>query len=456
MGGNGKEKILLVDDDKNILEVLKMRLESKGYSIATSENGIDAIDRIKKEKINLVISDLRMSVMNGMEMMQEITNIDPELPIIILTAHGSIENAVEAMQKGAYSYITKPFDDEDLLLHIKNALEKQRLTSEIKNLKGILKEKYSFDNIVGRSERMQKVFEQITKIAKTNSTVAIYGESGTGKELVARAIHFNSLRSGSPFVAISCGALPETLLENELFGHMRGAYTGAVETKEGLFAKADKGTIFLDEIGEAPLSLQVKLLRVLEEREFSQIGGGKPIKVDVRVIVATNRDLQKCVSEGTFREDLFYRIHVIPINLPPLRERREDIPFLADHFLKKYCKEMSKDIKGFAPNAIQKLMSYSWPGNVRELENRIEQAVVMAAKSKIIEDDILLPSAGGNEQFKPYRKAKEDFEREYVVLTLKINKGNVTNAAKMAGKHRTDFYNLIRKFKINPREFKEL
>ncbi|MBI5043891.1 MAG: sigma-54-dependent Fis family transcriptional regulator [Nitrospirae bacterium] len=456
MGNTEKEKILLVDDDKNILEVLKMRLESKGYTVSTSENGAEAIELVKKDRFNLVISDLRMSVMNGMVLLEEIMNIDPELPIIILTAHGSIENAVEAMQKGAYSYITKPFDDEDLLLHIKNALEKQRLTSEIKNLKGILKEKYSFDNIVGRSEKMQKVFEQIAKIAKTNSTVAIYGESGTGKELVARAIHFDSLREGNPFVAISCGALPETLLENELFGHIRGAYTGAVETKEGLFAKADKGTIFLDEIGEAPLSLQVKLLRVLEEREFTQIGGGKPIKVDVRVIVATNRDLQKCVAEGTFREDLFYRIHVIPIYLPPLRERREDIPFLADHFLKKYCKDMDKDIKGFTPSAIQKMMSYNWPGNVRELENRIEQAVVMATKSKIIEDDILLPSKGSGEQFKPYREAKEGFEREYVILTLKINKGNVTNAAKMAGKHRTDFYNLIRKFKINPKEFKEL
>ncbi|MBI5181787.1 MAG: sigma-54-dependent Fis family transcriptional regulator, partial [Nitrospirae bacterium] len=343
---------------------------------------------------------------------------------------------------------------ENLLLHIKNALEKQRLTSEIKSLKGILKEKYSFENIIGKSEKMQMVFEQITRIAKTNSTIAIYGESGTGKELVARAIHYNSLRASGPFVAISCGALPETLLENELFGHIRGAYTGATENKEGLFAKADKGTIFLDEIGEAPLSFQVKLLRVLEEREFNPIGGGKPTRVDVRVIVATNRDLQRCVAEGTFREDLFYRIHVIPIYLPPLRERREDIPFLADHFLKKYCREMEKDIKGFVPSAIQKMMLYGWPGNIRELENRIEQAVAMGTKSKIVEDEVFLPVVA-NEKFKQYREAKEEFEKEYVIITLKINKGNVTNAAKMAGKHRTDFYNLIRKFRLNPRDFKE-
>lgn len=454
MAGIERERILLVDDDRNILEVLKMRLESKGYSVTASDNGPDAIEKVKKEGVDLIISDLRMTEMNGMELMQEVINIDPEMPIIILTAHGSIENAVEAMQKGAYSYITKPFDDEDLILHIKNALEKHRLTSQIKDLKDQLKEKYSFENIIGKSDKMQKVFEQITRIAKTNSTIAIYGDSGTGKELVARAIHFNSLRSGGPFIAISCGALPETLLENELFGHIRGAYTGATENKEGLFAKADGGTIFLDEIGEAPLSLQVKLLRVLEEREFNPIGGGKSMKVDVRVIVATNRDLQKGVVEGTFREDLFYRIHVIPIHLPSLRERREDIPFLADHFLKKHSKEMNKNIREFAPPAIQKMMSYNWPGNVRELENRIEQAVVMATGTRITENDIFLPSAVGGDRFKSYREAKEGFEKDYVIMTLKINKGNVTNAAKLAGKHRTDFYNLIRKYNINPKEFK--
>jgi two-component system response regulator GlrR len=449
-----EEKILIVDDNENILEVVRMRLESVGYEVSTAANARDALDLVKDAPFDLVITDLKMTERNGIQLMEDVQLVNPEIPVIILTAHGSIENAVEAMKKGAYSYLTKPFNDNDLALHVKKALEKQSLTREIKRLRQDLLEKYHLENIVGKSPVMQLVFEQIIKVAPSPSTVLILGESGTGKEMIAKAIHYNSPRANKPFLAVNCSALPESLLENELFGHIKGAYTGATDDRDGLFMAANGGTLFLDEIADAPLTTQVKLLRALQEREILPVGGHAPRKVDVRLIVATNKDLKKAIEEGTFREDLYYRIHVIPVSLPPLRERKEDIPLLADHFLQKYAIQMNREIHGFKPEALQRIMLYEWPGNVRELEHRIEHAVVMAAENYISPED-LFPSRreepGG---FKTIKAAREEFEEEYVRNLLQITKGNVSTAAKLAGHQRIALYNLIKKYGINLDEFR--
>lgn len=350
------EKILVIDDDINILEVIRIRLKAWGYSVSIASDSHEARTALSATSFNLAIIDLRLSEEDGIELMGEALRRYPNMPVIILTAHGSIESAVGAMKKGAYSYITKPFNHEDLSLHIKDALEKQILFREIEHLRSQLDEQHNFNHITGNSQKMQKVMKQISLIAKADCTVSIYGESGTGKELIARAIHHNSNRSKGPFVATNCGAIPDGLLENELFGHIRGAYTDAHESKEGLFAQADGGTIFLDEIGNTSPALQMKLLRVLQEREFKPVGSAKCTRVNVRVIVASNVDLQKAVRNGTFREDLFYRIHVVPVSLPPLRERKDDIPLLTTYFMRKYCGALKKDIQEFTPGAIQRMM----------------------------------------------------------------------------------------------------
>ncbi|MGE5174492.1 MAG: sigma-54 interaction domain-containing protein, partial [Betaproteobacteria bacterium] len=342
-----------------------------------------------------------------------------------------------------------------LILHVEHALENRRLSSEINRLKGLLSERYDFQNIVARSEAMQRVLEAVSRIAKTESTVYVRGESGTGKELIARAIHLASNRKDKPFVAINCAALPETLLESELFGHEKGAFTGAVKSSKGLFAQAHEGTIFLDEIGDMPLSIQAKFLRVLQERQFYPVGSEQPLDVDVRVIVATNKNLEDQVKQGLFREDLYYRIHVIPVVLPPLRERREDIPVLADHFLKKFCGQMNKKIKGLTPLAMQRLMLHNWPGNVRELENTIEYAAAMASHD-VIAEDLILPTKGeSNEMVKPLKEAREVFEKSYLIRLLELTQGNVSSAATLAGKYRADLYNLLKKYEINPSDFKK-
>lgn len=373
-------KILLVDDDRNLLELVKIRLESADYEVTAAVREEDALDAIKKQVFDLSIVDLQLVHQDGISLMEEFHLILPDMPVIILTAYGSIESAVEAMRRGAYSYLTKPFDPQDLLFQIERAMENRKLTFEIERLKGLLEERYDFTNIVTRSEKMKRVLEMVSQIAKTESTVYIWGESGTGKELIAKAIHLASERKNKPFVAINCAALPETLMESEFFGHEKGSFTGAVRSTKGLFTQAHQGTIFLDEIGDMPLSIQAKLLRALQERQFYPIGSEKPMEVDVRVIVATQKDLEGQVKQGLFREDLFYRIHVIPIYLPPLRERKEDIPLLVDYFLKKFGEQTKKELKGLTPQALQKLMFHEWPGNVRELENTIEYAVVMTQK----------------------------------------------------------------------------
>ena len=448
-------RILVVDDDSNLLEIIRLRLESAKYMVTAVLTGELAIEAIKKEVFDLAVIDLHLSNMNGISLMKDIHLINPNIPVIILTAYGTIESSVEAMQKGAYTYLTKPFDPRELLFQIENALEKHRLTSEIRRLKGLLEEKYDFANIIAKSEKMQVVLGQVTYIAQTDSTVYIYGESGTGKELIARAVHLGSKRNDKPFIAVNCAAIPETLLENELFGHEKGAFTGAVQSAKGLFAEAHEGTIFLDEIGDMPLSLQTKILRVLQERQFYPVGASKPVEVDIRVITATNKDLKKEVKEGRFREDLYYRIHVIPINLPPLREKKEDIPLLVESLLNKFNKQMRKKVKGLTPMTMQRLMSYNWPGNVRELENTIEYAMAMTQKNIITEDLILNTSSLSAEPLKSLKEAKATFEKSYLINLLEQTRGNISSAAEMAGKYRADFYNLMKKYNLKPRDFKK-
>jgi two-component system, NtrC family, response regulator GlrR len=449
-------KILVVDDDQSILELVKMRLESEDYEVSISFREEDALEAVKGRVFDLSIVDLQLAHRDGISLMEEFHLILPEMPVIILTAYGTIESAVEAMKRGAYSYLTKPFDPRDLLFQIKRALETQRLTSEVQRLKGLLSERYDFSNIVAKSEKMQKVLEAVAQIANVDSTVYIHGESGTGKELIAKAIHLASERKNEPYVAINCAAIPETLLESKLFGHEKGAFTGAVRTTKGLFAQAHEGTIFLDEIGDMSLSLQAKLLRVLQERNFYPLGSEKLTEVDVRVVVATNKDLEDQVKQGLFREDLFYRIHVIPIHLPPLRDRREDIPSLVDHFLDKFRQQMKKEVKGLSPSALQRLMLHDWPGNVRELENTIEYAIAMARREIITEEHILqTKGALPDEPLKPLKEARDEYEKSYLVHLLEICKGNVSQAAKMAGKYRADFYDLLKKHNLNMADFKK-
>jgi len=449
-------KLLIVDDDRNLLELMRMRLESAHYEVTAAADEHEAKEAMQRAVFDLAVIDLQLVQQDGISLMEELRQVNPEMPVIILTAHGSIETAVEAMRRGAYTYLTKPFDARELLLHIERALENGRLSSEVSRLKELLGERHGFENIVARSGVMQRVLETISHIAPTDSTVYIHGESGTGKELVARAIHLAGQRRDQPFVAVNCAALPETLLESELFGHEKGSFTGAIKSSRGLFVQAQGGTIFLDEIGDMPLSIQAKFLRVLQERQFHPVGADQPVEVDVRVIVATNKDLEEGVRQGTFRDDLYYRIHVIPLALPPLRERKDDISILVSHFIKKYAAQMGRKVKGLTPAAMQRLMVHDWPGNVRELENTIEYAVAMT-REDVISEDLILPSkAVSMEQtIKPLKEAKNAFEKTYLSRLLEIAQGNVSSAANLAGKYRADFYILLKKHGINTGDFKK-
>ena len=451
-----RAKLLVVDDDRNLLEIIRMRLESLEFEVTAIREEEEAKQAVTAQVFDLAVIDLQLANQDGISLMEEIHLMSPDLPVIILTAHGSIESAVEAMKRGAYTYLTKPFDARELTLHVNRALENRRLTSEVNRLKGLLAERYEFKNIVARSEKMHQVLEAVARIAQMDSTVHIQGESGTGKELIARAIHLASPRKDKSFVAINCAALPETLLESELFGHEKGAFTGAIKSSKGLFAQAHEGTIFLDEIGDMPASLQVKLLRVLQESQFYPVGSEQPVSVDVRVLVATNKNLAELVKQDLFREDLFYRIHVIPIELPPLRERREDIPLLAEYFLKKFSAQMSKEIKGLAPAALQRLMLHEWPGNVRELENTLEYAAAMTVQD-VITEDLILPGKAGTviEALKPLKEARDAFEKSYLVRMLEHTQGNVSNAAIIVGRYRADLYALLKKHGLNPGDFKK-
>jgi two-component system response regulator GlrR len=464
-------KILIVDDDRNLLELVRTRLEAAKYEVVTAVKGEEAKEALNGDSIDLSIVDLKLAGQDGMSLMGELHAINPALPIIILTGYGSIEGAVEAIKRGAYGYLTKPIDPTELQLQIGRALENRRLVSENVRLKELLKEKYDFTNIVAKSDIMQKVLAGVSRIAQTESTVHIHGESGTGKEVIAKAIHLASERKNKPFVAINCAAVPEALLESELFGHEKGSFTGAVRSTKGYFAQAHEGTILLDEIGDMPLSIQPKLLRALEERQFYPIGSEKPIHVDVRVIVATKKDLAEEVRKGLFREDLFYRIHVIPVRLPPLRERKEDIPHLVSYLLQKIARQLKKDIKGLTPQAMKKLMLHDWPGNVRELENTLEYAVTMAEGEVVTEGLLfetraqtavnsqesalrydLLPVHGPHKSLK---EARAEFEKTYLVRLLRHSSGSAAKAAEIAGKYRADFYDLLKKHGINLQEFKK-
>lgn len=382
------EKILVVDDEKSLREVLSIMLKRAGYTVTEACDGDEAIGHVNKEIYDLVITDLRMPKADGMDVLKAVKSSSPETVVLVITAFATSDSAVEAMKQGAYDYLTKPFQVDEVQLIIRNALEKRRLSTENMLLKREMASQSSFAKIVGQSEAMQKVFDVVKKVADARSNILICGESGTGKELVARAIHYNSARSPMPFVAVNCSAVPETLLESELFGHVKGSFTGAISNKAGLFEVANGGTIFLDEIGDTTPTIQVKLLRVIQEREFRRVGGNQDMKVDVRVIAATNRDLEKAVAEGAFREDLYYRLDVIPIRLPPLRLRTGDIPLLVTHFLEKFSQDSAKPAPILTPEALHVLLEHEWRGNVRELENLIERVVAFSSGNPVTEADV--------------------------------------------------------------------
>jgi two-component system, NtrC family, response regulator GlrR len=452
-----REKILVVDDDRGLLTLMKARLEAADYDVVLAGGGEEALALAQEEIFNAAVVDLKMEGMDGITLLEHLLAIQPNLPVILLTAYGTIAGAVAATKKGAYDYLTKPFEAKDLLYRLRKAMEVRRLKVEVDRLRSLVRERYHFDGIVATSEKMQQILAQVAQIAPTDSTVCLYGESGTGKELIAKAVHMSSPRSQGPFVAINCGAIPEGLLESEFFGYMKGAFTGANRPKQGLLEQANGGTLFMDEIAELSPALQVKLLRVFQEYQFYPVGGVKPINVDLRVIAATNQDLWKAISEGRFREDLFYRIHVIPIYLPPLRDRMEDAPLLAHHFLRLFSKDMNKKLTGFSPEAMQRLMLHRWPGNVRELANVVERAVALSTEGEITADRLLL----GREEFSgsrlkmlPLNEAREEFERAYLFQILTATGGNVSRAASVAGRYRAEFYKLLRKYDLDPDSFR--
>jgi len=429
-------KILVVDDEAPIREMLQKGLpQMGGFSVEVAQNGLEAVEKIEKDVFDLVLTDLKMPQMGGIELLKTIKGTRPEIMVILMTAYGSIETAVEAMKLGANDYITKPIDFNELLIHLTKAQKENLLLRENRLLRMEVRKKFEFSNIIGKSKKMQEVFSLIEKVSPSNSTVVIYGGSGTGKELVAKAIHYNSPRTDKPFIPFNCSAIPETLVESELFGHTKGAFTGAIQARRGLFEEAYGGTIFLDEISTILPSVQVKLLRVLQEREVMKVGSTERTKIDVRMIAATNEDLEANMKNGKFREDLFYRLHVFPIFLPDLKDRKEDIPLLAYHFLDLYSKENQKPIKGISKEAMNLLLEYHWPGNVRELENAIERGVIMADEDyltpkdfpkNMIEGLLDLIRKGARD-----RKSLDEIKAEYITEILKETDGNKKTASEI-------------------------
>jgi DNA-binding NtrC family response regulator len=429
-------KILVVDDEAPVREMIKKGLSQMGgYSVEVAQNGFEAMEKIEKDIFDLVLTDLKMPEMDGLELLKTVKGTRPEIMVIMMTAYGSVETAVEAMKIGANDYITKPVDFDDVLLHISKAYQENLLLRENRLLRMEVRKKFEFNNIIGKSKKMQEVFSLIEKVAPSNSTVVIYGGSGTGKELVAKAIHYNSPRADRAFIPFNCGAIPETLVESELFGHTRGAFTGAVQAKKGLFEEANGGTLFLDEISTILPSAQVKLLRVLQEKEVMKVGSTERTRIDVRMIAATNVDLEAATKNGKFREDLFYRLHVFPISLPDLKDRKEDIPLLAYHFLDHYSKEAKKEIKSISKEAMKLLLEYHWPGNVRELENAIERAVIMADQDYLLPNDFPKDLMEGfSEMIRrgvKERKTLEHIKSEYIREILKEVGGNKRIAAEI-------------------------
>jgi len=453
-----KASILLVDDDPLILKSLSVVLEREGYEVHRAEGGARAIELIRDQTFEVVVTDFNMPEVDGMQVLREVKARKPDCEVVLITGYGTIEQAVEAIKIGAYDYICKPIIDDEMKVVIARAVEQKRLRSENEDLRQRLDLRYSYDAIIGHDNRMQKVYDTISLVAPTKANVLITGESGTGKTMIARAIHHNSPRMKGPFVEVNCGALPDTLLESELFGHVRGSFTGAVADKPGKFQIADEGSIFLDEISNSSAVLQMKLLRILQDKEFEQVGGRDTLKVDVRVILATNKDLAKEVKEGRFREDLYYRINVVSIHLPPLRDRIGDIPLLAEHFLRKYSEENDKPIDGIADDTFELLARYYWPGNVRELENTLERAVVLTRNRHILPADLppavvgdeteLLTPREPDDEILPLKRAIEGPERRIIERVLRRMSGSRQKTAEALDINRTTLFNKMKKYQL--------
>ncbi|MEO8167021.1 MAG: sigma-54 dependent transcriptional regulator [bacterium] len=468
MSNSSGAHILVVDDDKAFRVASRTLLEDEGYKVSLATNGDEALSMLSSSEIDLLVSDLVMTKMSGIELLGKVKNSYPDLTVIMVTGFGSIETAVEAMKVGASDYLTKPCNNAELLLKIRRSLDMRQKDIELKRLREELHSTYSFGNMISRSEKMKNVILSIRQVADTDLTILVQGESGTGKELVARALHYNSNRSNNPFIAVNCSAIPETLLESELFGHERGAFTGALRSKAGKFEEASGGTLFLDEIGDLAPAVQTKFLRVLQEKTFERVGGNVPIKVDTRIVVATNRNIEMMSRTGDFREDLFFRLNVFPIDLPPLRERLEDIPLLAENFIQKYADLAAGRVKFIAPTVVSDMMNYHWRGNIRELENLLKRAIIktagdtitqielpsdagqsIAPKSATVESDISTP-------FKSYVGAiVRDAEEKYIKRMLRLHKGNINQIARLMEIDRKTVYRKMAEYSIDPTVFRE-
>jgi two-component system response regulator GlrR len=451
-------RILIVDDDTALLRLLSLRLREEGHEAVPQESGeaalawLDAQDTLPQ----LLVTDLRMGGMDGLQLFEAVHRKHPLLPVLMLTAHGTVADAVKALRRGVFGYIAKPFEARELMAEVERALEAARALGA--DVPGEEPGEAWREAILTRSPRMEQVLAEARLVAASDASVLVHGASGTGKELLARAIHAASPRAAKPMVAVNCGAIPENLIESELFGHLRGAFTGAVRDRTGLFVQAQGGTLFLDEVAELPMSMQVKLLRALQEREVRPVGGDRSLRVDVRVIAASHRDLQQEVAAGRFREDLYYRLHVVGLSLPALAERREDIPLLARHFLASLAQRYAKPVAGFGPGALEALAAAAWPGNVRQLQNVVEKCVVLSTTPQVplslVERALAAQPGGGAGEMRPFDEARRDFERDYLVQLLKLTAGNVSQAARLAQRNRTDFYNLLGRHGIDPAAFK--
>jgi len=451
------DRILIIDDEKSILDLLSVVFKKEGYKVATALSAKAALDYINKNDFDLILTDIKLPQMSGMRILQHIKDKDPDMPVVMITAYGTIKQAVEALKMGALDYVVKPFNMEELKIIVAQGLEKRRIQAENVLLKRELKEKYGLESMVGKSKVMREIYSLIEKIAGTDSTVLISGESGTGKEIAARAIHHQSTRRDKSFVSINCGALPENLLESELFGHVKGSFTGAIANKKGMFEIAEKGTLFLDEVGEMSPWTQVKLLRTLQDKKIRRVGGTDEIPVDVRIIAATNQDLKKRIEEGKFREDLFYRLNVISLEVPPLRDRKDDIPVLITHFLKKYCARMGRKMKRIPPRVMKIFESYPWPGNVRELENTIERIIAIEERETITEsslpEEMLAPQSETERDYelKPgfdLNATIDEISKNFVQQALRRANGNLKETAELLGINYRSLRYLIEKLEL--------
>jgi len=450
--------ILIVDDDLNHLKTLQTIVRSWGYRVSTADDGVKAVEGVKEKPFALILMDVRMAQMSGIEALQRIKQYNPAIPILIMTAYSSVDSAVKALKSGAYDYLTKPLDFEVLKISIARALEHSGLKAENATLKSKMSADYDLQNIIGKSRPMKELVDMMSMVAPSEATVLITGESGTGKELIAKSIHHNSQRKDRPLVVVNCAAITETLLESELFGHEKGAFTGADKRREGRFKQADKGTIFLDEISETSAAMQAKLLRVIQEREIQRVGGEETLSVDVRILAATNRNLEDDVKEGKFREDLFYRLNVVTLRIPPLRERQDDIPLLAQHFLEKYAKKNHKQVKGFSPLAMDMLLKYAWPGNVRELENVIERAVILLPDEHITEKELPVTITSSYAEKSGWvappptvaaNRPLDEVEKEAILATLEDSGGNKSETARRLGINRKTLHKKLKDYGID-------